>query len=71
MTTEDPEPRMSTPPAELDEAVGQAAILLVLAVIVLLLFGDIIVESLDLITRTLVVLCVVMVVLYGVGRFLE
>lgn len=60
-----------TTSTHLDEVIGRAAILLVLAVMLVLLFGDLMVEYLDLLVGTAVVVAAVMVVLYVGGRRLE
>lgn len=62
---------MTTTTAELDEAIGKALILLLVAVTSVLLFGHLIVEHLELLTKIGVVVAVLTVVLHVGGQRLE
>lgn len=62
---------MSSPTTETDEKIGAALTLLVLGAIVALLFGDLILASLELLLKGVAAIVVVVVALRVLGTWLE
>lgn len=65
------EAKMTTPTTAVDEAVGDAILLLVLAVLVVLVFADFIAKHFETVVATVVAVSILLVGQYYLGKRLQ